>query len=241
MAEQRRGYSMMGNLSRFHREHEKFYAQAPLHDAAKMHVISGTLKTLADRWTEVRPDKPESGNPYMGCEDLNELMTIQHDGLLFMEGEGEPSEFRRLKRDLGQLAEDFHMTGDWLSKAMENSWEVAGALVRNPGFRSALGDRHRIIVNDWLAANMSSMISRLLMRALDVLGAVDFAPEKLRADLAGPRFAPGYLYSAAELVDRAADLAAESATLVHDNEYRWRRFRMVLDAAANGVTVRESV
>ena len=36
---------------------------------------------------------------------------------------------------------------------------------------------------------------------------------------------PGYLYSASELLDRAADLAAESAALVHDNERRWRVFR----------------
>jgi len=47
----------------------------------------------------------------------------------------------------------------------------------------------------------------------------------VRADLAGQRSLPPYLYSASELLDRAADLAAESATLVHDNERRWRVFR----------------
>ena len=47
----------------------------------------------------------------------------------------------------------------------------------------------------------------------------------VRADLAGPRLLPGYLHSAAESLDRAADLAAESAVLVHDNERRWRTFR----------------
>jgi hypothetical protein len=33
------------------------------------------------------------------------------------------------------------------------------------------------------------------------------------------------LNSAAELIDRAADLAAQSTTLTHDNDRRWRVFR----------------
>jgi hypothetical protein len=55
-------------------------------------------------------------------------------------------------------------------------------------------------------------------------GCIDASPRALRADLAGPRHAPRYLYSASELIDRAADLAAVSATLIHDNERRWRLF-----------------
>jgi hypothetical protein len=35
---------------------------------------------------------------------------------------------------------------------------------------------------------------------------------------------PAYLFSASELIDRAADLMTESATLVHENERRWRMF-----------------
>ena len=74
------------------------------------------------------------------------------------------------------------------------------------------------------AAGISSLSGRLIHRALDLLGYVDFSPPALRADLAGPRENPGYLYSASELLDRAADLASESATLVHENERRWRIF-----------------
>ena len=47
------------------------------------------------------------------------------------------------------------------------------------------------------------------------------ATRKLRrAQRPGPCLDPGYLYSAAELTDRAAELAADSAELVHDNEPR---------------------
>ena len=50
-------------------------------------------------------------------------------------------------------------------------------------------------------------------------------PPALREDLAGPRHVPGYLYSAAELAGRAADLLSDGAGLVRDNERRWRVFR----------------
>ena len=64
-----------------------------------------------------------------------------------------------------------------------------------------------------------------MRRAAEMLAPLDLSPGGVRADLAGPRSLPGYLHSAAELLDRAADLAAESAVLVHDNERRWRVFR----------------
>jgi hypothetical protein len=53
---------------------------------------------------------------------------------------------------------------------------------------------------------------------------VDFTPEALRADLSAERQSAAYLFSASELIDRAADLLAESAMLVHENERRWRVF-----------------
>jgi hypothetical protein len=53
---------------------------------------------------------------------------------------------------------------------------------------------------------------------------VDFSPGAIRKDLAGSRSAPSYLYAAAELINHAADLAAASSVLTHENERRWRIF-----------------
>lgn len=72
---------------------------------------------------------------------------------------------------------------------------------------------------------MSTPTGRLLIRATEILERVDFSPTELRADLATSRVAPRRLYSAAELIARAADLLSDSAGLVHDNERRWRTFR----------------
>jgi hypothetical protein len=61
-----------------------------------------------------------------------------------------------------------------------------------------------------------------------MLDHVDFTPSALRTDLAGNRRTPRLLYSAAELINRAADLSSESAGLVNDNERRWRVFRQAV-------------
>lgn len=213
------------NLSRFHREHEKFYAQEPLEQAVRLHRHSRSLKALADCWQTAQPVQPAFANRYAGCEDLNDKAAIGGSGILFLEGEGEPVEIARLKRELLTAAADFAATGTWLAEAMEASWLTAEALIAMPPLADLLGERHRIIANDWQAAAIGKLVAKLLERAEKILSQIDFTPASLRADLGAARNAVGYLFAAAELIDRAADLVAESAALVHDNERRWRVFR----------------
>jgi hypothetical protein len=114
---------------------------------------------------------------------------------------------------------------------------MAGVLVQVDGLADVLGERHRIISNDWLAAQMNSLIGLILARAADMLDHIDFSPAAVRRDLSGARVTPHRLYSAAELLSRAADLCSESAGLVHDNERRWRvtrdRVAQVLQAMSS--------
>jgi predicted trehalose synthase len=184
-----------------------------------------TLHALADRWSTVTPSKTPALSPFAGAEDLNDPAALQLDGVLFMEGEGEPAELVHLVSGLRSTAEDFAATGDWLANAMQASWDVAAALADIDGLGDLLGERHRIIANDWLAADMQALVARLLRRAADILDHVDFTPTELRADLATIRRAPGLLHAAAEIINRAADLCSDSAGLVNDNERRWRVFR----------------
>jgi hypothetical protein len=215
----------MLNLTRFHREHEKFYASSPRELAVVLQRHARTIQALADQWSTVEPSSRSVLSPYEGAEDLNHPAALQLDGVLFLEGEGRPAELTRLIRDLRAAADDQRGTSEWLGQAMESSWAVAASLVDIDGLADLLGERHRIIANDWLAASMSGVMSRLLDRAADILEHVDFAPAAVRADLADGRVSVGLLYSAAELMSRAADLSSESAGLVHDNERRWRVFR----------------
>ena len=216
---------MIGNLSQYHREHEKFYAQAPLRQALEIEGASRVLKALADRWSAVSPvDRLAVAPSFAGATDLNPPGLTAETGVLFMEGEGEPTEIQQLRRQLATIADDMEAGGEWLAAAMEKAWGIAGSLAEYPQLADLLGERHRIIANDWQAAASQTLIARLLRRGLELAERVDFSPESLRSDLEGDRVSPAYLYSASELLDRAADLAVHSASLVHENERRWRIF-----------------
>lgn len=99
------------------------------------------------------------------------------------------------------------------------------ALYRGAALADVLGERDRIITNDQHAAHLFSPSAREIRRSLEILDRLDLSSGGVRRDLTGPRTYPGYLYSASELLDLAADGLAESAALIHDNERRWRVWR----------------
>jgi hypothetical protein len=214
----------MLNMSSFHREHEKFYSTSPREQAVVLQRHSRTLHALADRWTTTHPDDRTFFSPYEGAPDLNAPAALQLDGVLFMEGEKEPGEISHLKRDVRIFADDAAAAGDWLSTAMQSSWNVALVLLDIEPLADLLGERHRIIANNWQGASMMSLAARILARAVDLLERVDFSPAAIRNDLAAQHVSSRRLYSAAEMIDHAADLFSEFAGLVHDNERRWRVF-----------------
>ena len=195
------------NLSRFHKEHERFYATAPLDTAVRLQRHARTLQALADRWTTVSPGARAVSSPYEGAEeDLNSEAATALGGVLFLEGEGRPAEITAMISDLGREADAFAAIGAWLGTAMEASWSMASTLLDVDGLADVMGERHRIISNDWLAAHMQTLIAALLARAAQMLERIDLTPAGLRADLAAARVAPRRVHSAAEVISRAADL-----------------------------------
>ena len=210
------------NLAHHHTQHERFYASSPLESALRLQRRARALLALADRWTSVQPSEHRGVSPFEGAEDLNSEAATALEGVLFMEGEGRPAELTGMVRELRAEAEAFTGAGRWLADAMAASWQMAGVMLDFDGLADVMGERHRIISNDWLAAHMQSLVGTLLERAAGMLERVDLTPQALREDLAGPRLAPQRLYATAEVISRAADLCCESAELVHDNERRWR-------------------
>jgi hypothetical protein len=217
------------NLARYHREHEKFYAREPLEQAVALQRTSAGLRALAERWSAVEAREPDAATPFSGAEDLNDERAIELAGILFMEGEGEPAEIGRIKRELSAASEDDERAGEWLDSAMETSWAAAEALLRYPELADVVSERHRIISNDWEFASLTRLGSRNLARAGAILESIDFSPAALRDDLCSSRTTAVLLHSACDLIDHASDLAAQSATLVHENERRWRLFRERID------------
>jgi len=213
------------NLSRYHREHEKYYSEAALADAVSLRRTARTLLALAERWACAEPAAQPAPSPFAGTPDLNDDRAIETSGVLFMEGEGEPAEIGRIKSELQAFAARSEQAGSWLAAAMEASWTMAEALLAYPQLADLLGERHRIIGNNWQNARTAQLIARYLRRAVTVMEQVDFTPAALRKDLGGTRSAARYLYAAAELISHAADLSVASSVLTHEDERRWRVFR----------------
>lgn len=212
------------NLSRYHREHEKYYSEAPLADAIELQRTARTLMALAERWTATEPATVPAASPFAGAPDLNDDRAIETSGVLFMEGAGEPAEITRIKADLQATAASSEQSGTWLAAAMEASWAMAEALLSYPRLADLLAERHKIIAGNWQNAGAAQLVARCLRRAVLILEQVDFAPAALREDLTSARTAPDRLYSAAELINFAADLSAASSVRTHENERRWRVF-----------------
>ena len=217
------------NLSQYHREHEKYYSEAPLNDAIALQRVARTLIALAERWTSAEPATAAAPSPFAGATDLNDERAIETSGVLFMEGQGEPAEITRIKAELEASAARSEQSGSWLAAAMEASWGVAEALLSYPQLADLLAERHKIIGNNWRNAATAQFIARCLQRAVAIMERVDFSPAAVRSDLAGARSAPRYLFSAAELINHAADLSAAASVLTHEDERRWRIFHQRLE------------
>jgi len=213
------------NLTRVHREHEEYWSESPREQAVVLQRHARSLLALADRWSSAEPSRRTALSPFEGADDLNAPVATQLDGVLFLEGEGRPPEITRIVRELRTQGEDALVIGDWLTQAMQASWDMAVALLAVDGLADVMGERHRIIANDWHTASLTTLSGRLLLRAADILDGLDLTPAALRTDLAGTRRSARMLYSVAELVGHAADLISEGAGIQHDSERRWRVFR----------------
>src|SRR3954465_325100 len=116
------------NLADFHREHEKFYAASPREQAVVLQRHAGTLHEVADR------------------------AAAELDGVLFLEGQGEPAGLAALRREVRTFSEELVATGGWMAKARASSWTAAGAILDISALDDLLGERHRSIANDWQGA-----------------------------------------------------------------------------------------
>ena len=168
--------------------------------------------------------RPLTAQPLRGSPRSELGSRVQLDGILFMEGENEPSEISKLKRDLRALSQDATETGEWLDAAMESSWSagrVAPGSERAGGCARRSASRHR---QRLAGRRLSSLVGRLLQRSVDILDRVEFSPAGLRRDLADQHLSVKLLYGAAEIISHTADLLSDSAGFDNDNERRWRVF-----------------
>ena len=112
---------MIANLAEFHCEHEKFYSQAPLQDAVTLEARSRILKALAERAKGTSNRGAVSESLRRGNRPKAPGLTAE-SGVVFMEGEGEPAEIARLKRDRTWLDSGAYRRGVGVPIGSDDRW-----------------------------------------------------------------------------------------------------------------------
>jgi hypothetical protein len=226
---------VLRSVAAYHREHERYYTMNGLEQAAQMSRDANRLKVIADAWlggaTSAPPTSVDYADPRhqaAGCEDLNALPAIAAIGVLFMEGEGEPAEIRTLRTKLRGTSLGFRSAGQWLADKMAAAWERERVLF-SADLIDAAWPRFQTIVTNWSGARRTAVAGRLLELAEEFLATIEFTPAAVRRHRAASGQA---LRTAGWVLDLAAQLLAETAADLANNDPRWTEYRAILDRVA---------
>lgn len=217
---------VLRNIATYHREHERFYTFYEMKEALDICGESNRLKTVATVWIDEAPLAALSGDfadprfQAVGCVDLNALRAIAGIGVLFMEGEQEPAEIRRIKANLAYLAQEWTRSGAWLAEKMQTAWARESILLRDDAIHAA-EPRFATIATNWRGARHAELSGKCLGLALEILSALDLSPAGVRARR---RESGRRLLDAAWVMDQAVQVTGRRACDLGENEMRWTRY-----------------
>lgn len=219
----------LDNIATYHREHERYYTVYKYEHAAELAREANKLKVVADIWlTSGKPalhypetDFDQPAFRTAGCDDLNALSAIASIGILFMEGQGEPTEIRMLKAKLGARGDGSVRAGEWLAGMMAAAWPRESVLLDDK-FANAARPRYRTIATNWIGSLETILLGRLLVLAVDKLTTIDFTPKALRT---APKQAGEKLVLAARIIEQAARLEAIGGVELSGNDECWTDYR----------------
>ena len=197
----------------------------PLDGAPKIHALSGSLAVLAGHWAAAHADAKSWNHLLPRCIDVEQAGPQAASDVLRLRATAMCAEIQRIKLCTRALVEDFQKIGEWLARAAGSTWDAGKTVRRALSLAATLGESHRVIAKDWLAADMNSLVAWLLGQALKLLDRIDLTAQAIVADLVDGRVYGDILQSAAELLDHAAAIANESELFVQDFDRRWRSFR----------------
>lgn len=225
--------AVLRNIATYHREHERFYTYYKMKEALDICVESNRLKTIATLWLDEAPPPALAGDfadprfQAAGCVDLNALRAIASIGVLFMEGEQEPSEIRGIKAKLGHLSQSWSHSGKWLAEKMQTAWPRESVFLRDDSIDAA-EPRFGTIVTNWRGARHTELSGKCLGLALEILSSLDLRPAAVRARR---RESGRRLLDAAWVMDQAVQVTGRSACDLNENEVRWTRYLELTQAA----------
>jgi hypothetical protein len=225
-------FATLRNIAAYHREHARFHAHYWMARGAELVHEASKIKLIGDHWLAGGGAKPDAGIDYTDirfraapCTDLNVFQAIHDIGILFLEGANEPPEIGLLKIRLGDLAAETGENGRFLATMMGGAW-ARESMMLAPDLIEAAWPRLQVVASNWRSALGMVVMGRLLDGVLVRLGAIDFAPAAVRADIGG---AGARLRDAGWALDMAAKISAETGSFMADNDWRYANYSAFLE------------
>ncbi len=215
------------------REQDRMCAHWPLNCVARIQNTSYALRVVSERLAWAGSLPAASLSHQSGCIDVALSASDPLAEGVLLRVAALPAEIQTHKLALRALAEDLARVSGWLAQTCGSGWDAAKAARQKLGLAGALGDDQRVIAKDWVAADMNALVGGLLRRAVTVLDRIDLTPAAIRSDVAGPRTYTLVAQLAAEMLERAAALAAQSAEFVQDFDKRWHLLRQQISTATS--------
>ena len=214
-------------------EHNRMCAHWPLDCVTRIHHASHALRVVSERLAGAGSRPVAALYHQTGCIDVETSSSDPSAEGVLLRVAALPAEIQTHKLALRALADDLTRVSGWLARACGSSWDAAKVVRQKLGVTGVLGDDQRVIAKDWLAADMTALISTLLRRAVGVLDRVELTPAAISADVAGQRSYTLVVQLAAEMLERAAALATQSALFVEDFDKRWHLLRQQISSATS--------
>lgn len=206
------------------RSEERVLDHAPLNAAHRLDAVAqalGALMALAHRRVQLPP--PEFRSRF-GCQDVADPSGLPDPDPAAACNAPAGDELRQVRSALAQLAEEYERIGLWLGREIARGWRIAGDSGA-PSGGIALGDHYRIITRDWMAADMSLVLARLLRRVSRTIPSAWPEHPQSASDAVSARTGWLQLQRAAVLLRRTVTLAAEHGDFLCDFDRRWRSLR----------------
>jgi hypothetical protein len=171
----------------------------PLEGVVRIHAAATTLGTTAHQWM------------------LPEVSAPQALRLL--------EDVRLTRACVAGLLQEFRRVGDWLVRGNGPARAPDGQPVHLRGLAASLGEDHRLLTKDRLAADMNGLVAWLLHQVVQML---DHLPLRAGQDEADLLDMPAYgdtLRGASDALEHAAQVADMSERFVEELDLRWHHLR----------------
>jgi len=214
---------MISDFSVHYGELERL-VKAVLQEARDVDEIGRSISEIATQWAGMNAETSDAVGQQVESPNANLQENASDNKTLFI-NENESGKVAQLKRDLTGLSMNLKETKNE-SEKLQNSLQSSES---NSQYSAPIVDGNTI----WLVGIGSKSIgnaNELVAKTLEFIQELDFSPDTVRHDLAGPKFLPKLLFGQSEKIEKATSEMRFAARTLKESEDKLRALREKLNS-----------